>query len=88
MNAIGHWLLLVEALETDIEWREMHTRPSARTQEWIDASRDRSFLLRGRDLQSAEDWYARKGEHKENRPTTSTSTFRLADASPTGDSDL
>src|SRR4051794_8991314 len=38
---------LVDALETDLEWREMHTRVTVRALEWVHESRDRSFLLRG-----------------------------------------
>src|SRR4051794_13848198 len=57
---------LVGALELDLPWRDMHARLSARAREWVDAGRDRSFLLRGSDLRAAEDWLARQGEHRES----------------------
>jgi WD40 repeat protein len=57
---------LTEALETDLEWREMHTRIGVRAEEWVRGSRDGSFLLRGSDLSSAEDWLARQGDHEES----------------------
>jgi hypothetical protein len=57
---------LIEALGTDLEWREMHTRIAVRAEEWVRGSRDRSFLLRGSDLGSAEDWLARQGAHAES----------------------
>ena len=60
--------VLIDALDTDVEWRDMHTRLLMRAEEWISSNGDRSFLLRGRDLQSAEDWYEQIGSHRE-RPT-------------------
>ena len=60
---------LVEALETDLDWRDQHTRLAGRAREWLDGGRDRSFLLRGRDLRAAEAWAAQQGGHRE-RPTT------------------
>ncbi|HUA43836.1 MAG TPA: TIR domain-containing protein, partial [Solirubrobacteraceae bacterium] len=55
---------LVEALETDLQWRDEHTRLAGRTREWLDAGRDRSYLLRGADLRAAERWLARQGDHR------------------------
>ena len=31
---------LIEALETDLEWRDHHTRLAGRTREWLDTGRD------------------------------------------------
>jgi WD40 repeat protein len=59
---------LIEALESDLEWRDTHARLATRTREWIDHGRDRSYLLRGSDLKAAEDWYGEKGQHAE-QPT-------------------
>lgn len=55
---------LVEALETDLEWRDQHTRLAGRTREWLDSDRDGSYLLRGADLRAAEAWL---GEHEGHR---------------------
>ena len=38
---------LIEALRADVSWRNQHTRLAGRAREWLDAGRDRSFLLRG-----------------------------------------
>ncbi len=57
---------LVAALELDEEWVDAHTRLTVRAREWDDAARDRSFLLRGSDLEAAEQWLARQGEHAES----------------------
>jgi len=56
---------LTEALDTDLEWRQMQTRIAVRSVEWEREGRDRSFLLRGRDLESAERWLAEQGSHRE-----------------------
>lgn len=69
--------LVVEALETDLEWRDAHSRLAVRTAEWLDGSRDRSFLLRGSDLSSAEAWLAHQGEHAE-RATSEQAAYILA----------
>jgi WD40 repeat protein len=56
---------LAEALETDVEWRDQHTRLAGRAREWSDANRDSSYLLRGADLRHAEAWQAQQQEHHE-----------------------
>jgi WD40 repeat protein len=56
---------LVEALETDLEWRDQHTRLAGRTREWLDAERNKSFLLRGADLGDAEAWLSQQAGHRE-----------------------
>ena len=55
---------LVDALETDLQWRDEHTRLAGRVREWTDAQRDRSYLLRGADLREAEAWLSRQDGHK------------------------
>ncbi len=45
---------LVDALSTDLAWRDRRTRVAARAREWLDAGRDRSLLLRGSDLRVTE----------------------------------
>lgn len=42
--------VLIEALETDLEWLDDHTRLLVKAAEWDDAERDRGLLLRGREL--------------------------------------
>src|SRR5436190_291447 len=41
---------IVEALDTDLEWRDRHARLLVRAREWEAAERNTSFLLHGRDL--------------------------------------
>lgn len=69
--------LVVEALETDLEWRDAHSRLAVRTTEWLGGGRDRSFLLRGSDLSSAETWLARQDEHAE-RATPEQADYIIA----------
>src|SRR4051794_27863349 len=59
---------VMDALETDLEWRDAHTRLAIRAREWRAGGRDASFVLRGRDLEAAEAWLNQQGEHRE-RPT-------------------
>ncbi len=47
---------LIRALETDLDWLRAHTRLLVRALEWDSAGREPSFLLRGRDLDLAEQW--------------------------------
>jgi WD40 repeat protein len=56
---------VLEALEDDLEWRDLHARLAVRSQEWVEAGLDRSFLLNGRDLAQAEDWLAEEAGHRE-----------------------
>lgn len=53
---------LIKALETDQEWVRAHTRLLVRAREWESSRRDRSFLLRGKDLKAAESLLARNAE--------------------------
>jgi hypothetical protein len=57
---------LVDALETDLDWRDTHTRLLKRAREWDAGGRDKSFLLRGRDLDTAEAWLSVQAEHTES----------------------
>ena len=52
---------LVTAIDTDFEWVERHTRLLVRATEWRDKKNERSLLLRGVDLKSAEAWLALAG---------------------------
>lgn len=68
---------LLEAIDTDLEWRDAHARLSVRASEWAAAGGDRSFLLRGRDLRDAEAWYAAREGHRE-APTAGQLDYILA----------
>jgi WD40 repeat protein len=69
---------VTEALEEDLPWRDSHTRLAARTKEWTDAKRDRSFLLRGNDLRAAEDWLSQASQHQETPPTALQTEYIVA----------
>lgn len=69
--------LVIEALETDLEWRDAHTRLAMRTHEWLVHERDGSFLLRGSDLRAAEDWLEAQTGHRET-PTSDQTAYILA----------
>jgi WD40 repeat protein len=56
---------LVYALEADLDWRDAHARLAVRAREWEEADRDRSYLLRGRDLREAQAWLAGAEGHRE-----------------------
>ena len=61
---------LVAALETDAEWVREHTRLLVRATEWDKEGRDRSLLLHGSDLASAEAALAAWREGNEPAPTS------------------
>ncbi len=60
---------LLEAINTDLEWVREHTRTLERAIEWDQQGRDKSFLLRGVDLEAAENWQADAVQGKEPQPT-------------------
>ena len=68
---------VIEALEADLEWRDVGTRLATRAKEWNTSNRDRSFLLRGADLRAAETWYESKGSHQE-QPTNQQYAYLAA----------
>lgn len=68
---------VIDALDTDLGWRDEHTRLGVRAQEWREARGDRSLLLRGRALRRAEHWYQARLEHAE-RPTMEQEEFLAA----------
>ena len=67
---------LVEALDTDLEWKQAHTRLLTRAKEWERESKDRSFLLRGKDLTEAEQMVARSAD-RQPKPTAFQSEYIL-----------
>ncbi len=52
---------VITALETDFEWVAEHTRMLVRASEWQSRAHDRSRLLRGADLDAAENWLVQAG---------------------------
>jgi hypothetical protein len=58
---------LVSALDTDLEANKAHTRWLVKALEWSSEGQDKSFLLRGSELKSAEEW---------SRPAPRTPTRR------------
>jgi WD40 repeat protein len=68
---------LVEALESDLEWRDEHTRLAVRTREWA-KEKDRSFLLRGSDLRQAQEWLGQAAAHEKTPPTPLQTEYILA----------
>jgi WD40 repeat protein len=69
---------LIRAQDTDLEWVRAHTRVLVRAAEWHEGGRDRSFLLRGKDLDAAERWLAEAGSHTEPKPTSLHTEYILA----------
>jgi WD40 repeat protein len=61
--------LLLEAVNTDLDWVREHTRILKRALEWDQQGQDKSFLLRGVDLDTAEGWQANAVEGKDPQPT-------------------
>jgi WD40 repeat protein len=68
---------VLEALDSDLEWRDAHSRLAVRTEEWLAHGGDRSFLLRGSDLRAAESWLTQQAEHEE-RPTADQTRYVVA----------
>jgi len=60
---------LLDAVNTDLEWVREHTRTLERAIEWDQRGRDKSYLLRGVDLDAAESWQANAIQGKEPQPT-------------------
>ena len=66
---------LAQALETDLEWVRAHTRLLTRALEWSRGSRDRSLLLRGADLHTAERWLALGAAGRSPAPTETQAEY-------------
>jgi hypothetical protein len=67
---------LLEAVETDLEWVDAHTNLLEKAIEWEHKGRDKSLLLRGKELREANSWLA-QSEAKEPKPTELQSQFIL-----------
>ena len=68
---------LIESLDTDLEWVRAHTRLLTRAKEWEREERDRSYLMRGKDLETAEELLALEAS-KEPRLTPLQKEYILA----------
>ena len=53
---------LTDALNTDVEWLHEHTHLLTRAIEWDKNKRDNSFVLRGSELRTAEEWQVKAAE--------------------------
>jgi hypothetical protein len=53
-NVEDSFQILIEALDTDLDWVRAHTRLLIWAIEWDNSGRDNSLVLRGSDLRSAE----------------------------------
>jgi WD40 repeat protein len=74
-TAVGR---LVSALDTDLEAAKAHTNWLVKALEWDAEARDRSFLLRGSELKSAEGWLAASPEGADPAPTQLQREYVLA----------
>jgi WD40 repeat protein len=69
---------LTDALTEDLEWRDEHSRYTIRSVEWTRAGHDKSFLLRGSDLRSAEQWLTHAAAHPKTPPTADQTAYIVA----------
>ena len=69
---------LISALDTDLDWIHAHTRLLTRAIEWENKGKNNSFVLRGDDLRSAEQWLAQAGADKERQPTALQTEYIIA----------
>ncbi|MDB9529215.1 TIR domain-containing protein [Oscillatoria sp. CS-180] len=70
---------LLEALDQDLDYVRTHTRLLVRALEWDRSDRDSSYLLRGADLDRANQYLA-QGKDQEPRPTALHHQYVLASA--------
>src|SRR6266478_2083790 len=69
---------LISAFDTDLDWVHAHTRLLTRAIEWENKGKNNSFVLRGDDLRSAEQWLAEAGTQKERQPTPLQTEYIIA----------
>jgi WD40 repeat protein len=69
---------VVRALDIDLDWLHAHTRYLVRAREWDQNGRDRSYILRGRDLQSAQRWLGEAAGQKDPEPTPLQAQYIVA----------
>jgi len=66
------------AIHIDWAWVKAHTRLETRAREWERHKREGSWLLRGKDLQEAEQWSAQVGAKTDPQPTDLQREYVLA----------
>lgn len=70
--------LLIEAIETDLDWVRAHTHWLRRALDWESRQHDVSLLLRGNDLKEAQQWLLQAEAHKDPRPTPLHTQYVIA----------
>ncbi|MEM9265675.1 MAG: TIR domain-containing protein, partial [Cyanobacteria bacterium P01_F01_bin.13] len=60
---------LVDVINTDLEHKKIHTRLQIKALEWKEKELDNSLLLRGSELNGAEQWLLQASAGKEPKPT-------------------
>lgn len=60
---------LVQAINTDLEYKKAHTRWEMRAVEWVEGHKDDSALLRGKELSNAEKWLLQANSMQDPSPT-------------------
>ena len=75
---------VMSALDTDLGYRRSHTRWLTKAIEWDNEKRDRSLLLRGSELRTAETWLAGTTERSDPAPTTLQRDYLLASRQAAG----
>ena len=68
---------LLEAIDVDVDWLDQHARLIVRALEWEREGENSSFLLRGRDLDRAEEWIGQQELHAQS-PTLLQSRYITA----------
>jgi len=68
---------LLEAVADDLPWRDMHARIGVRAREWEASDDDKSYLLRGKDLDDAEMWLRDTTPHQA-QPTALQTSYVVA----------
>lgn len=68
---------LIEVLDTDVDGLHLHTRLTERSNDWMTSGHERSLLLRGKDLDAAEQWLAAQAARKPT-PTAGQTGYIVA----------
>ena len=66
---------LVQAIETDLDYVKDHTRLQVRSMEWEQGNRQDDFLLRGMDLNHAQEWLIKASGNLQPSPTSLQEAF-------------
>lgn len=69
---------VIAAVDTDLAYRNGHTRWLVKAIDWERENKDKSFLLRGSELAAAEAWLAGAGHDADPPPTDLQRSYLLA----------